>query len=124
MTGRGRVAGDRIAIRCTRLLGCSASAKQTAGSKAVITRQIAMLLIIPSCSEFSANRLSAQYLMSLDHTIRPRQYVRRNGHADLLGDLEIDAKFETSRLFDRQLCWLSASEILSIQIPTPPYGPY
>jgi hypothetical protein len=44
--------------------------------------------------------------LSSNHPIRPRQHVRRNREADLLGRFEIDDQLEFRRLFDGKIGWL------------------
>jgi hypothetical protein len=48
---------------------------------------------------FYCSLLTAHRSLSFDHPIRPRQHVRRNGQADLLGSFEIDYQLELCRLF-------------------------
>ena len=48
-------------------------------------------------------------MLSYD-SIRPRQHIRRNRQADLLGGLEIDHKLKLHRLFDWQIGWLGTFE--------------
>src|SRR5512138_1945661 len=49
---------------------------------------------------------------SLDHSIRPRQHVGRNGETDLLGGFEIDDQLELRRLFDRKVSGFCAFQNL------------
>ena len=51
-------------------------------------------------------------LESLEHLIRPRQHVRRNCQADLLGGFQIDDELKFRRLLDRQVGWLCSFENL------------
>ena len=51
-------------------------------------------------------------LSSFDHPIRPRQHIRRNCQADLLGGFEIDHKFEFGRPLDGQVGGLGAFQDL------------
>ena len=55
---------------------------------------------------------------SLDHPIRPRQHLRRNRQADLLGCFEIDHQLELRRLLDRQSAGLAPFRILSTKYAT------
>src|SRR5438309_10479375 len=48
----------------------------------------------------------------LDDFIRPRQHLRRNRHADLLGGFEIDSKLKLHRLLYGQVSGFSAFEYL------------
>jgi hypothetical protein len=62
-----------------------------------------------SAKNFEKNRFIVLYSwfssqkskMLFDHSIRPRQNIRRNRQTDLLGGLEIDDKIEFLRLLDR-----------------------
>jgi hypothetical protein len=45
---------------------------------------------------------------SPNHPIRPRQHIRRNREADLLGGFEIDDELKLRRPFHRQLGGLGA----------------
>ena len=47
---------------------------------------------------------------SLDHLVRPRQHVRRNRQADLLGGFEIDDQLKLRRLLDGKIGRLGAFE--------------
>jgi len=42
-----------------------------------------------------------------DHSIRPRQHIRRNCQADLLGGFQIDYEFKLLRLLEGELGRLS-----------------
>jgi len=48
----------------------------------------------------------------LDYAVRPRQHVRRNCEAALLGCFEVDSQFEFCRCFNRQIARLRALENL------------
>ena len=48
--------------------------------------------------------------MSPDYLVRPRQHVRRNRQADLLGGFEIDDQLELRRLLDRKIGGFCAFE--------------
>ena len=50
--------------------------------------------------------------LSLNYSIRPRQHVRRNRQADLLGGLEIDEELELRRLLDGHVGGLGAFQDL------------
>ena len=45
-------------------------------------------------------------MFSLNHLIRPRQHVRRNRQADLLGRLQIDDELKLRRLLHWRVGWL------------------
>ena len=57
------------------------------------------------------DRLTAY--LSLDHLVRPRQHVRRNRQADLLGGFQIDHELELRRLFHWESAGLAPLRILS-----------
>jgi hypothetical protein len=46
----------------------------------------------------------------LDHLVRPRQHIRRNRQADLLGCFQIDDQLKLRPLFYWNVAWLSALE--------------
>jgi hypothetical protein len=46
---------------------------------------------------------SCEESLSFDDFVRPRQHVRRNGQADLLGSLEINEQLEFGRLLDGKI---------------------
>ena len=48
------------------------------------------------------------YFCLLNHLIRPRQHIRRNRQADLLGGLEIDEELKLRRLLDGNVGGLGA----------------
>ena len=48
------------------------------------------------------------FLRSLNHPVRPRQYIRRDCQADLLGGLEIDDELEFRWLLHREIGGLCA----------------
>ena len=52
-------------------------------------------------------------LKSLDHSVRPRQHVRRNRQADLLGSFEIDDELELLWLLHRKIRGFVPFRILS-----------
>ena len=53
--------------------------------------------------------LSTRYsALSFDNPVRPRQHVRRNGQADLLGGFKINDQLELLRLLDWQVGRLCA----------------
>jgi hypothetical protein len=56
--------------------------------------------------------LTAAYQFSPDHPIRPRQHIRRNRHADLLGGFEVDHQLESRWLLDGKLFRLRPFENL------------
>src|SRR5690349_5576947 len=58
----------------------------------------------------------------LDHPVRTRQHVRRNGQADLLRGFEIDDQFELRWLFDGEVGGLRAFENLVDELREPPVG--
>jgi hypothetical protein len=43
-----------------------------------------------------------------NHLVRPRQHIRRNRQAELLGGLEIDHQLELDRLLDGKIGWLGS----------------
>jgi hypothetical protein len=47
-------------------------------------------------------------LVLLNHPVRPRQHIRRNRHADLLGGFQIDDELELCRLLHGQIGGLGA----------------
>jgi len=47
-----------------------------------------------------------------NNSIRPRQHIGRNCHADLLGGLEIDHELKLRRLFDGNVSGLGAFQNL------------
>ena len=47
-------------------------------------------------------------LASLDDLVRPRQHVRRNRQANLLGRFKIDDELKLCRLFYRKIGWFRA----------------
>jgi hypothetical protein len=51
-------------------------------------------------------------LVSLDHSICPRQHVRRNRQIDLLGGFEIDDQLKLGWLLDGKIRWLGSLEDL------------
>jgi len=69
--------------------------------------------LLESCAGESEGEFSSilasllVFLRSLDHLIRPSQYVRRNREADLLRSLEIDYQLELGGLFHWQIGRLS-----------------
>src|SRR5213594_449676 len=44
-----------------------------------------------------------RFLRLPDHLVRPRQYVRRNRHADLVSGFQVDDEFKLCRLLDGQI---------------------
>src|ERR1051325_1253799 len=59
-------------------------------------------------------------MVSLDHSIRSRQHIRRNGEADLLVGFEIDHKLEFRRLLYCQLSRVrSFQDFIHISCGTP-----
>ena len=53
---------------------------------------------------------AASRICSLDHLVRPRQHVRRNRQADLLGSLQVDDQLELRGLLHREIGGLGAFE--------------
>ena len=49
--------------------------------------------------------------MSSDYLVRPREHVRRNRQADLLGRLQINDELELRRLFHRKISGFGAFNI-------------
>ena len=49
-----------------------------------------------------------QFLASPNHLVRPRQHVRRNRQADLIGRFEVDNELEFPRLLHRKIGGLCA----------------
>ena len=70
--------------------------------------------LLESCAGESEGEFSSilasllVFLRSLDHLIRPSQYVRRNREADLLRSLEIDYQLKLRRLLDGSVGGLRA----------------
>jgi hypothetical protein len=52
----------------------------------------------------------------LDHLIRPREHIRRDRQADLLGGFQVDNKLELCRLLDGKVAGLAPFKILSTYV--------
>ena len=65
------------------------------------------------CEFFAFNRKSAiENLKLLDDLIRPRQHIRRNRQADLLGCFQVDDQLELRRLLHGKIGGLGAFQNL------------
>src|SRR5262245_14691344 len=62
------------------------------------------------------SRVSDVFSVSLNHFIRPRQYIRWDRKTDLFGCLEVDCQLEMSWGFNWQILWLCPFEN-SVYVP-------
>ncbi len=102
-------------IRGTFVGCCAATGRLSAKSKAQSARRLMLfpkcftciLLFLPLCP-----LLYARGVRSPNHLIRPRQDIRGNRHADLLGGFQIDDELKLRRLLDGNVAGLSAFQDL------------
>src|SRR6266508_463490 len=80
------------------LFGCCASAEKAVIRRIVVSSRTRNFVF----TAFSHCCLlpDAYCLLSLDHSIRPRQHIRRNREPNLLGGFEVDDQFEFRGLLD------------------------
>src|SRR4030095_15113389 len=68
--------------------------------------------IKPAKSALDNRKYKIENPNSFDHFIRPRQHIRRNRQADLLGSFQIDNELELFWLLHRQIAGLGTFQNL------------
>src|SRR5262244_3924569 len=89
-------------------VGCSAVSYS--GDSRAKKRIMAMAKSAAKGSKENSIQSSPLDFLSLDHSIRSSQHVRRNRQADLLGRFQIDHEFELYWLLHRQVGGLRSFE--------------
>src|SRR5947208_1978904 len=88
-------------------VGCCASArKQSAKRMAQRVRTVIFFFMWFSLSRSTCHSTLDTRPFSLDHLIRPHQYIGRNGQADLFGSFQVDDELKLRRLLHWEISWL------------------
>src|SRR5215475_3644000 len=82
---------------------CASTGWQSAKSMAQRVRTLIVSFMCFFSASSTCHSTLDTCLFSLDHPIRPRQYIRRDRQTDLIGGFEINDEFELRRLLHGEI---------------------